>query len=492
MSKPTLLIVDDNEDFLTSMGRALQYEYEVRYARSKVEALNSLSPPPDIVLLDLRLDDTDPDNHEGMDVLRILRRQFPQMPIVMVTAWDVEVDLAVECMKLGAVDFIQKRRVNIKEIKTRLARALEQAQLTQRVAELEKEIQLIEPREIVGKSRAIQEIKRLIKGVAQDGYVTVLIRGETGTGKELIARAIHASGWRRKGPFVAVALASLPLSMVEPELFGYERGAFTDAEERHIGYIEKAHRGVLFLDEIGDLHLEVQSKLLRFLEEREFQRLGNTEPIKVDVQVLAATNANLEERVRRGLFRKDLYYRLKVHEIYIPPLRERTEDIPLLVEHFLHLFHRRGRRVNRISSEALETLCRCPWPGNVRQLKNAIESALFWAELKGHSQIEVEDLPPDVRQVPLEQPQAEVKRIDSEGFCVDEALARTELACIEEALKLTRGKKTEAWKLLGYHDRFTFYRRVRRILKRYPHLVEEFPQVKTSFGGRGRNRGSEG
>lgn len=492
MTKPTLLIVDDNEEFLRSMIRWLRTDYELRSARSKDEALNSLSPPPDIVLLDLRLNDADPRNYEGMEVLQVLRARFPQIPVLMITAWDIGIDVAVECMKLGAADFIQKPRADIDEIKTRLARAWEQAQIARRVVELEEEIRLIEPREIIGNSPAIQEIKRLIKRVAQDGYVTVLIRGETGTGKELVARAIHASGRRSEGPFVPVAIASLPLPMIEAELFGYEPGAFTDAKERHIGYIEKAHRGVLFLDEIGDLPSDVQSKLLRFLEEREFQRLGSVEPIKVDVQVVAATNADLEGRMKEGRFREDLYFRLKVCEIFLPPLRERVEDIPLLVEHFLRLFHRRGRRVNRISSQALEMVCRCSWPGNVRQLKNAIESALFWAELRGHREIEPEDLPSDVQKEGSEGYESRAKRVGSEGFSVEETLARTELACIEEALKLTHGKKTEAWKLLGYRDRFTIYRRVKRILEKYPHLVEEFPQVKASFGGRRRNRKKRG
>lgn len=483
MAKPILLIVDDDEKFLGSMSRLLRQEYEIRCARSLAEALNSLSPPPDIVLLDFRLNDADPNNREGMELLQFLRQQLPQIPVLMITAFG-DIDIAVECMKMGAADFIQKERVEVAEIKTRLARAMEQAQIARRVVELQQEIQLIEPREIVGNSPAIQEIKRLIKAVAQDGYVTVLIRGETGTGKELIARAIHASGWRGKGPFVPVALASLPLSMIEPELFGFEPGAFTDARERHIGYIEKAHKGVLFLDEIGDLPLEVQAKLLRFLEEREFQRLGSTEPIKVDVQVVAATNADLEGRIKEGRFREDLYYRLKVCEIFVPPLRERVEDIPLLVEHFLQLFHRRGRKVNRISPEAMEILCRCSWPGNVRQLRNAIESALFWAELRNHRQIEPEDLPTDVRQEHLELPQSGAKKVGSEGFSIDETLARAELTYIEEALKLAHGKKTEAWKLLGYHDRFALYRRVRRILGEYPNLAEEFPQVKALFGRR--------
>jgi DNA-binding NtrC family response regulator len=346
---------------------------------------------------------------------------------------------------------------------------------------LERELQLIEPRKIVGDSPEMQEIKRFIEAVARDGNVTVLIRGETGTGKELVAHALHASGWRHHHPFVAVALTSLPTSTIESELFGHEAGAFTDARARRLGYIERAHRGVLFLDEIGDLPLEAQVKLLRFLEEREFQRVGSTEPIKVDVQVVAATNAELEARVQAGQFREDLYYRLKVHEIVLPPLRERADDIPMLVEHYLHLFRQRGKRVGRIAPDALQLLRHSSWPGNVRQLKNSIESAIFRAEVHGHQQIQASDLPDDA-QKPASLTHVSFQRPGEANFDIYEALARTELAYVEKALQAARGKKSEAWKFLGYNDRETLYRRVRRILEQYPQLGQEFSHVSAQFG----------
>jgi len=489
--KPTLLIVDDNEAFLTSLQRALRGDYEVRCARSAAEAITLLSPSPDVALLDLRLKEDDPANRDGLVLLQTLRQQFPHLPVLMITAYG-DIDTAVECMKQGAVDFIQKPKVDLREINTRLARALEHARLSRRVTELEYELHLIEPRQIVGNSSKIQEIKRVIEAVARDGSVTVLIRGETGTGKELVARAIHASGWRRAGPFIPVTLNALPSHTVEAELFGYEPGAFTDARVRHIGYLEKAHGGVLFLDEIGDVEANVQAKLLRFLEEREFQRLGSTSPVKVDVQIITATNADLEARVKEGRFREDLYFRLKVHEIVLPPLRERVEDIPLLVDHFLRLFRQQGKRVGRISPSALEVLQRSSWPGNVRQLKNAIESAIFWAELRQHEQIEVEDLPADVRQSDEKLVPRSTIRIGDKAFAIHEALARVELAYIDEALQAAHGKKTEAWKLLAYPNRFALSRRVRRILEQYPHLGDEFPHLKAKFlsrfTGKGRTR----
>lgn len=479
MPKRTLLIVDDNEAFSNSLRRALRSDYEVRLARTPTEAASAMAPPPDAVLLDLRLDERSPDNQDGLILLRTFKQQFAQIPVLIITAFG-DIETAVECMKLGAVDFLQKPQVDIREIKARLARAIEHSNLSRRYTQLERELRLIEPRRIVGRSPQIMSLKRMIDAVARDGQVTVLIRGETGTGKELVARAIHAQGGRHLEPFVPVMLNAIPHSMIEPELFGYEAGAFTDARERRIGYLERAHSGVLFLDEIGEVDTNVQVKLLRFLEEREFQRLGSRQNIKVDLQIVAATNADLAERVEEGRFREDLYFRLKVHELIIAPLRERADDIPLLVEHFLLLFHQRGKRLVQVAPDALDALARSAWPGNVRQLKNAIESAIFTAEMHDHQRIEVDDLPADVLAGGGERQEA--AGLANGNLNVQEALARTELAYIEKALQATLGKKAEAWRLLGYNDRFALRRRVKRILDQYPRLQGEFPVVRDSFG----------
>lgn len=480
MAKRTLLIVDDNEAFSNSLGRALRADYDVQLARTPAEALSRLSPPPDAILLDLRLDESAPDNQDGLVLLRAFHEQIPQIPVLMITAFG-DIETAVQCMKLGAVDFLQKPQADIREIKARLARAIEHGKLSRRYTQLEQELQLIEPRRIVGHSQKIQELKRMIEAVARDGRVTVLIRGETGTGKELVAHAIHANGWRHTEPFMPVMLNAIPHSMIEPELFGYEAGAFTDARERRIGYLERAHGGVLFLDEIGEVDMNVQVKLLRFLEEREFQRLGSRQSIKVDVQIVAATNAGLAERVAEGRFREDLYFRLKVHEVVLPPLRERVEDIPLLVEHFLLLFHQRGKRLFEIAPEALAQLERFAWPGNVRQLKNTVESAIFMAELHEHARIEADDLPADVCDGSGHEAERTPPGVGNGHLDVQEALARTELSYVEKALKATYGKKIDAGRLLGYHDRFALRRRVKRILEQYPQLQSEFPAVKESF-----------
>lgn len=480
MSKPVLLLVDDNVDALMSLKRLLVRDYDVRSATSQSEALKHLSPPPDIALLDMRLKEDEPENREGITLLENLRQQFPHLPVLMHTAHG-DVDAAVECVGLGAVDFIEKPRADVREIRTRLARALEQARLSRRVSDLEEELNLIEPRQIIGASSAMQEVKQSIEAVATDGRVTVLLEGESGTGKELIARALHASGWRRDGPFVPVVLASLPSDLIEGELFGYEVGAFTDARKRYIGYLERAKDGVLFLDEIGELEPRLQVKLLRFLEEREFQRLGGTSPIAVDVQILAATNADLRVNVAEGKFREDLYFRLKGFEIRIPPLRERPEDIPLLLDHFLGLFHQQGRKVLRFSPQSMDCLLRYHWPGNIRQLRNTVESALFRAGYRKHLQVEEEDLPPELFENHVREDGLEVESLDFGNLNLDEAIARTELAFIERALKQVQGKKTEAWKLLGLNDRFALLRRVKKIADRYPNLLSSFPSVKSAY-----------
>ena len=479
MSKPILLLVDDNEEFVNSLKRVLRGEYEVRSATTQATALQLLSPPPDIALLDMRLKEEEPENREGIALLETLRQQLPQLPVLMNTAYG-DVAAAVECVRLGAVDFIEKPRADIREIKTRLARALEQARLWRRVSELEQELNLIEPRDIIGASPQMQEIKQSIEAVAGDGRVTVLIQGESGTGKELVARALHASGWRRSEPFVPVVLAALPPDLLEGELFGHEAGAFTDARKRHLGYLERARDGVLFLDEIADLDARLQIKLLRFIEEREFQRLGSTVPVSVDMQVVAATNADLRARVEEGKFRDDLYFRLKGFEIKIPPLRERAQDIPLLVEHFIDIFHQQGRKVLRFSPQAMDSLLCYPWPGNIRQLRNATESALFRAGYRKHMQVEPEDLPTELSEG--QPPSTGPTSLDFDGLMLGQALAKTELSLIERALGQAQGKKNEAWKLLGLNDRFALRRRVKRIAEHYPKLFREFSLVRSAYG----------
>ena len=290
-------------------------------------------------------------------------------------------------------------------------------------------------------------------------------------------------GCRSDGPFVALTLSALPQSMIERELFGHEKGAFTDAKEKKPGYIEQANRGILFLDDINTAPVELQIKLLRFLEERTFYRLGSTKPIEVDIQVISATNQNLFGLVKEGKFREDLYYRINTVEIHLPPLRERTDDIPLLVNHFLGLLQKQGRtHINTQTPESLETMLNYHWPGNIRELKNAVEKAALYAGFKGHDRIEREDLSADISN--NERRLAEKRltvNFNGNGIDLDKEKARFELAYIESALLKSERRKTEAWKLLGLNDRFALRRRVKSITKRYPQLLDDFYVIQEAF-----------
>lgn len=477
---PSILLVDDSEDFRRALAGALRSSYQVSTAGSHEEARQRLVPPPDTVLLDLRLSGDDETGADALSLLRHLRGEFPQVPVIVITAYG-DVGTAVECMRLGATDFIQKDG-DIRVLKARIEKALEAARVSTRLLQLEAEMAIVEPRRIVGEAAAIREVKEMIAAVARDGQTSVLIRGETGTGKELVARSIHASGPRRGAPFIGVALAALPSTTVEAELFGHESGAFTDARRRHIGLIERAHRGVLLLDEIGELEPAAQVKLLRFLEERVVRRLGGQSDIPVDVQILAATNADLPRLIRKGRFREELFYRLKVCEIRLPPLREVREDIPALVDHYLTLFGG-NKGIHSASEPALRALVNFDWPGNVRELRNALESGVVKASLRRHKRVELEDLPEELRNsaAPAERNQGAGRATPDLPIPLEEALARAELEQVEAALRRTKGKKAEAWKLLGLNDRFVFSRRIRRLYERFPELTEEYPTVASAF-----------
>lgn len=477
MSKPVLLLVDDNEAFRRSLAAALGRDYVVRTAASRPEARGMLAPPPDGLLLDLRLDDADPSNAEGLEFLRELRRDWPAIPVVMITGYG-DVTTAVECMREGAVDFVEKV-ADLLEVRVRLARALDHARLAQRVAQLEQDLAIVEPRELIGESNEMREVRELVAAAAAGGGVTVLIHGETGTGKELVARAIHASGPRRTKPFIPVAVAALPGTMVESELFGHEKGAFTGAQQARAGYLERSQGGVLFLDEIDELESNVQVKLLRCLEERVVTRLGGSREIPVDLQVIAASNDDLRRLVQEGKFRDDLYHRLRVFEIRLPPLRDRRGDIPLLVKHYFQKLGGPARGLSGVEPAAMDLLSRYTWPGNVRELRNVIEAAILKAGLRKHTRIEAGDLPGELMETPrgetLENPAAE-------RAALEEALARTELAEAERALEKTGGKKTEAWRLLGLNDRYALRRRILRIMENHPGLADQFPRIVEAYG----------
>jgi DNA-binding NtrC family response regulator len=370
--KARILVVEDERAIQLALSGLLgRAGYEVALAGSGDEALSRLREGAyDLVLTDLALGS----GPSGMDVLREARRLRPETVVVMITAHGSE-KIAVEAMKAGAEDYVPKPFDN-EEIRLVVQRALERTRLERDHRELLDRVQRDYAFEnLIGSGPAMQRVFETIRKVAETD-LTVLVRGESGTGKELVAQALHNRSQRRNRPFVAVNCAAISRELVESELFGHEKGAFTGADARRQGRFEVADGGTIFLDEIGDMPAETQAKVLRVLQERSFDRVGGTRPIQVDVRIVAATHRNLEEEVRQGRFREDLYYRLRVVEIELPPLRERLADVAALALRFLEQVNERlGRDKQRLSEAALAHLARYRWPGNVRELRNAIEQA---------------------------------------------------------------------------------------------------------------------
>jgi two-component system nitrogen regulation response regulator NtrX len=358
---PTVLVVDDEPQILQVVGGLLLDEgFEVLTALDGESALRQVAEgAPDLVLLDIAMPGLD-----GLEVLAELKRQYPLLPVVMISAYG-SVENAVKATRLGAYDFIEKPPHADKILLT-LRNALEMARLTEENRRLRQ--QAAPGREIIGQSEALRQLREKLRLVAPTP-ASVLITGENGTGKELVARALHFLSPRSHRPFVEVNCAAIPEELIESELFGHEKGAFTGATSRHRGKFDLAHEGTLFLDEIGDMSLKTQSKILRILEEQRFERVGGGRPIQVDVRIVAATNKNLEEEIAKETFREDLYHRINVIPLNVPPLRERREDIPLLAAHFLKELAP-DSAPKALTPRALEALSQLPWPGNVRELKN--------------------------------------------------------------------------------------------------------------------------
>ncbi len=367
-----VLVVDDEPMVGISLTNWLKEEnYEVKAVCDGQSALDSFKDECwDIVLLDYKMPGMD-----GMQVLRQIKELAPQTVVLMMTAY-ASIANSVQAMKEGAFDYIVKP-LDVEELSMMLNKIVERQQLITENLLLRKHLnERYQYENIIGKSPGMQKVFELIRIVAETN-ATVLITGETGTGKEMVARAIHATSPRRYGPFIAVSCSALPETLLESELFGYEKGAFTGADRTKKGRFELAHGGTLFLDEIGEISMKTQVKLLRVLQERSFSRLGGTETIDVDVRLITATNQNLPRLVEMSTFRSDLYYRLNVVNIHLPPLRERKDDIPLLAEHFMEKFNVEfNKKFNRIERKAMEQMVSYHWPGNVRELENVIERAI--------------------------------------------------------------------------------------------------------------------
>ena len=428
-----LLLVEDEAPLREATAERLtEHGYRVVQVESGEQALERLSDFAfDVLLTDLRLPGID-----GTEVLAGALERYPEMVCIVVTGFGTVKD-AVEAIKRGAAEFITKP-FQFDQLLHVLTAALEQRRLRSENAYLRSQLEERYRFEgLVGRSALMQELFGLLETVAASAS-TVLVTGETGTGKELAARAIHHNGTRRAHRFVALNCSAVPETLLEAELFGHVRGAFTGAVATRQGKLETAHQGTLFLDEVGTMSAALQVKLLRVLQERELERLGDTRTIKIDVRIIAASNADLSQLVTEGRFREDLFYRLNVIPIFLPPLRERREDIPLLVQHFVHRLapqHVPPRTIT-VTQEAMRRMMAYAWPGNIRQLENAVERALALG--RDRTQIDLSDLPPELQNVPAAG-QPVVASLPEGGLDLPSHIANTERQLIREALDETKG-----------------------------------------------------
>ena len=448
-----ILVTDDDKAFRLATRTLLEDEgYRVTLAMNAEEALAALSDQD----IDLLLSDLVMEKMSGIELLRQVRQRSPELPVIMVTGFG-SIQTAVEAMRLGATDYLTKPSNN-EELRIKVQRALEARRKDRELASLREELQgTYSFGALVTRNPKMFETIRLVRQVA-DTDVTVLIRGESGTGKELIARALHFNSTRRDGPFVAVNCSALPENLLESELFGYEKGAFTGALRQHAGKFEEANGGTLFLDEIGDMSLTVQAKLLRVLQEKTFQRIGGKGSITVDSRVVAATNRNLDMMLLQGDFREDLFYRLNVFPLALPPLRERLEDIPLLAEQFLARHgDLAGSRVKQFAPHVLARMMNYPWRGNIRELENLIKRAIIKAS--GDTILDLE-LPQEAgdavaERAPLREVAPEIPFRDYMGAIVRDAEERY----LRRILRSTRGNINQIAKLMEV-DRKTVYRKL--------------------------------
>ncbi len=442
MSKGRILVVDDEPNARTALAEILrEEEYSVETAADGFKALARFEEfTPDLVLTDLKMPGMD-----GVELLRKLRGHEPDLPVVLMTAFGA-VETAVSAMREGAADYLTKP-LNTDELVMVIERALERVRLRRETVELKTQLaERYRFDNIVGSSPEMQEVFKSVAQVAPS-RATVLLTGESGTGKELVAAAIHHRSPRKDGPFVRLHCAALAETLLESELFGHERGAYTGADRRREGRFEQADGGTLFLDEIGEITPSTQVKLLRVLQEREFERVGGNQTLRVDVRVIAATNRDLHELVTEGHFREDLYYRLNVINVTLPPLRKRPSDVPALAMHFLERYAKENeKRVARFSDDALALLANYPWPGNVRELENVVERAVVLAD--GES-VEAHHLP------------AELSRITTENRAPripGSSMADIERYAILETLEAHGGSTSRAADVLGISVRKIQYK----------------------------------
>jgi two-component system response regulator PilR (NtrC family) len=448
-----LLVVDDEPSMREFLDIMLSQEgYKVTTASSGEEGFKAYrQETPDLVLTDVRMP-----GMSGLDLIREIHSVDPMVPIIAVTAYACADD-ALRAVREGAYDYLSKP-FHVDDLRIIIRNALETRRLRRENLELKRSID--DKRrfgKIIGKSPEMMDVFNLVKKVAPS-KAGVLIIGESGTGKELIAKAIHYSSPRVDKPFVTINCTAIPENLLESEMFGHLKGSFTGAVTNKAGLVEAAHTGTLFLDEIGEIPLAIQAKLLRFLQEREFRRVGGTDDKKIDVRIIAATNKKLEKEMEAGNFREDLYYRLNVIRIKLPPLREREEDIPLLVNHFLKKFStEQSKRIDRVSSLAMRVLCNYNYPGNVRELENIIERCVT---LEQSDQLTAENLPSKLAEASASTSSSETD-IPPDGIDLNRTLENTERKLITKALEMTGGNRSRAARLLGISFRSLRYRLVK-------------------------------
>jgi two-component system response regulator AtoC len=439
---PTIMIVDDDAAIRQVLRDLLEDEgfsvTEAEAGTAVIEAFAADDDTPDLVIMDVRMPEK-----SGIDVLKEIKQPDDgPLPIIMMTAFGTS-SIAIQAMQSGAYDYLTKP-FDLDDVMLTVRRFFDRKQLSDQIQELSARLDKPDPNDLlIGNSTAMQDVYKTIGRVARSD-ATVLITGETGTGKELIATILHQTSNYSRGPLVKVNCAALPETLLESELFGHEKGAFTGAMNQRKGRFELANKGSIFLDEIGEMTLATQKKLLRVLQEREFERVGGTVSVKVDTRVIAATNKVLQQEVESNRFREDLFYRLNVISIYLPPLRDRRDDIPLLVEHFLNK-HRASPRSApaRISQQAMDALMEYDWPGNVRELQNLIERAVVMSRGAIITPEHISFFGADSRRL------FDVGTLVRRGTSLDELLDNVEQAALEEALAAADGDRSEAAALLG-------------------------------------------
>ncbi len=436
-SRPTVFFIDDEPNALKVMAAVFSdsFFYNVITAKSYKEAMDILDSGDNI---DVIVTDVVMTGGSGFDIFHYVRRHYPDIPVILLTAYG-NVDSAVNAIKEGAFYYLVKPP-DFSQLRVIMEKAVEQKRLRSEISLLKSEItETYSFSNIIGKSNEMKRIFHLIETV-RDSDLNVLITGETGTGKELVAKAIHFNSHRNEGPIVTVNCTAIPQTLLESELFGFERGAFTNAYAKHIGKFERAMGGTIFLDEIGDLSLDLQSKLLRIIEEKEIERIGSTKKIKLDFRLITATNRDLQKEVKRGNFREDLFFRLHVIHIKLPPLRERTEDIPLLVAHYIESASKQEKKhVTSVSPEAMAAFIEYQWRGNVRELGNVIAKSVL---ISKDEVITLDDLPVEFRRM-----QRRDELIHSP--LSEASLKEVERELIINTLKKVHGNKSKAAKMLG-------------------------------------------